>query len=42
MGSFHDDRNALRLEYQIERIGDLRGHSLLNLQPLREDLDQPR
>jgi len=42
MRRFDHYRDALRLEHLVERIGDLRRHLLLDLQPLGVDLDKPR
>ena len=39
---FGDDGNAVRLKHLIETGRDLGGHLLLDLQPPRIDLDQPR
>src|SRR5947209_4406367 len=38
----HDDHHADRLESVEERVGNLGGQALLNLQAPRESLDQPR
>src|SRR2546423_6746231 len=38
----HDDHHADWLEHAVERVGDLRSQSLLNLQTPRERLDQTR
>src|SRR2546423_10922007 len=38
----HDDHHADRLEHAVERVGDLRSQSLLNLQTPRARADQTR
>ena len=37
-----DDADAARLEVLFDRLGDLPRQPLLNLQPARETVDQPR
>src|SRR5947207_15450649 len=39
---FDDDRDATRLNLLVDRLGDLRGQALLNLQPASIHVDQPR
>src|SRR5216683_8428792 len=42
MRRLDDHRDALGLQYLIERVGDLRRHLFLNLQALGIDFDEPR
>ena len=41
MRRFDDDADTAWLEYVVDRVSDLRGQPLLNLQPLGIDFDHP-
>ena len=42
MAGLDDHADALRLDGVLDRLGDLRGQALLNLQAAREDFDEAR
>ena len=42
VGRLDHHRHALGIQHLLDRVGDLRGQALLDLQPLGEDLDHPR